>query len=326
MVTLRQTDRVKKRGRRVAFALLAVIIAGTAALWAWGSWQVRGAEAQFPPVGRFVTVEGTRLHYVCRGEGRPVMLLHGSPGFVQDYSAVLDRLGPDYRACAFDRPGHGYSSRLAEETGDPRSQARLVHAAARQLSLERPLVVGHSWSGPLALAYALEYPEDVSGVVLLAAVAYDEAGSGSPLDAVQAAPVVGDLLRHVVGIPLGRRMVEEGLVEAFSPQPVPAGYLRSAKALWTRPSQELAIAEDSMGVGPAMGAMSPRYGGIRIPVTIVVGKADELVDPERHGYRLNRAIRGSDLVALAKTGHELPQTRAREVERAIRGTSRRSRP
>ena len=138
--------------------------------------------------------------------------------------------------------------------------------------------------------------------------------------------MVGDLLRHILGIPLGRRMVEEGLVKAFSPQPLPRPYLKMAKALWTRPSQELAIAEDNMGVGPAMGAMSSGYGGIRIPVTIVTGEADKLVNPKRHGYRLRRAIRGSDLMALAKTGHELPQTRPREVERAVRETWARRRP
>lgn len=324
---MRQIDRVKKgRRRRAALVLVAVVIAGAGVLWALASWEVRDAEVEFPPIGRFLTVEGTRLHYVCRGEGRPVMLLHGNPGFVQDYSAVFERLRPDYRVCALDRPGHGYSSRLAEEGGDPRSQARLVHAAARKLGLERPLLVGHSWGGPLALAYALEHPEDASGLVLLAPGAYAEAGTSSALDAIQTTPVVGDLLRHVLGIPLGRRMVEEGLVKAFSPQPLPRPYLKMAKALWTRPSQELAIAEDNMGVGPAMGAMSSGYGGIRIPVTIVTGEADKLVNPKRHGYRLRRAIRGSDLMALAKTGHELPQTRPREVERAVRETWGRRRP
>ena len=139
---MRQIDRVKKgRRRRAALVLVAVVIAGAGVLWALASWEVRDAEVEFPPIGRFLTVEGTRLHYVCRGEGRPVMLLHGNPGFVQDYSAVFERLRPDYRVCALDRPGHGYSSRLAEEGGDPRSQARLVHAAARKLGLERPLLV-----------------------------------------------------------------------------------------------------------------------------------------------------------------------------------------
>ena len=93
----------------IAILILVLLFIG---LFVASQRAVQQAEAAFPPIGNFVTVEGTRLHYLCQGTGQPVVLLHGNAGFIQDYSLmVLDRLAPQYRACAFDRPGHGYSAR-----------------------------------------------------------------------------------------------------------------------------------------------------------------------------------------------------------------------
>ena len=318
----------KRIGRRKAgLVVLVVLLAGMfAGSWAYGSWAVRRAEAQFPPEGRFVAVEGVRLHYVCKGEGRPVVLLHGNAGFVRDYStAVLDRLAQDYRACAFDRPGHGYSERPAGgEAATPAAQAHLIHEASRELGMEEPVLVGHSWSGALGLAYALEYPDDVSGLVLLGPVAYGREGRSSPLYEALATPVLGDLIQHTIGVGVGPGIVEQSLVEAFSPNPVPPDYLRAARALWTRPGQQEATAEDSLAAGPAMEAMSPRYGEIRVPVTIVTGDSDRLVDPEQHSYPLHEAIRGSKLVVLPDAGHDVQHTRPKETVDAIRETPERA--
>ena len=60
---------------------------------------------------KFVTVEGMRLHFVIRGAGRPVVLIHGNPGSTQDWTRVLGPLAANHRIIAFDRPGHGRSER-----------------------------------------------------------------------------------------------------------------------------------------------------------------------------------------------------------------------
>ena len=130
---------------------------------------VRRAEARYPPQGAFVTVEGVRLHYVSRGNGQPVVLIHGDGGSVYDWTmSILDRVAQDHRAIAFDRPGFGYSER-PPDGASPFVQARLIHWAVEALGLKAPIVVGHSRGGNVALAYALTYPADVAGVVTLAA-------------------------------------------------------------------------------------------------------------------------------------------------------------
>ncbi|PYS82008.1 MAG: hypothetical protein DMF67_14410 [Acidobacteria bacterium] len=136
-------------------------------------WGVK-AEVELE-AGEFVEVEGVRLHYLSRGEGRPVVLLHGNSGFAHDFAAVLETLDAgEFRALAFDRPGHGFSERPPQD-GAMSTQARLLRGALASLGVRKPLLVGHSWGGTLALAYALQFADEVSALVLLAPAAYGDA-------------------------------------------------------------------------------------------------------------------------------------------------------
>ena len=115
-------------------------------------------EAAFPPEGRFILVDGVRLHYVDDGPAAapPVVLIHGNPGFLTDFDparAALRRAG--YRVVAFDRPGHGYSARPHPGRYTVEAQARLLHDLLARLGVARPVLVGHSWGTTLALVYAL---------------------------------------------------------------------------------------------------------------------------------------------------------------------------
>src|ERR671932_2308989 len=89
--------------------------------------------------GEFVDVEGVRLHYLSRGEGRPVVLLHGNSGFAHDFASVLEALdGKEFRALAFDRPGHGFSERPTHD-GAMSAQVGLMRGALKELGVRRPI-------------------------------------------------------------------------------------------------------------------------------------------------------------------------------------------
>src|SRR6266481_7578084 len=104
---------------------------------------------------KFVTVDGTLLHFVVRGAGPPVVLIHGNPGSGQDWTRLFAPLAAHHEVVAFDRPGHGRSQRPRHIDATIEVQARLLHDALKQLHVERPIVVGHSWGGALALVYAI---------------------------------------------------------------------------------------------------------------------------------------------------------------------------
>ncbi|MDJ0704543.1 MAG: alpha/beta hydrolase [Leptolyngbyaceae cyanobacterium MO_188.B28] len=300
----------------IILLILALLLLG---LYLASRQAVRNAEATFPAIGEFVTVEGIRLHYLCRGTGQSVVLLHGNAGFVQDYALkTLDRLAPQYRAYAFDRPGHAYSDRSANGITTPIDQARLLHGAFQQLGIEQPIIVGHSWSGIVVLAYALEYPEDISGIVLLAAVTLMRGEGVNPiLEQIAAIPILGDIFRLILPLALGGKLVEQVLTRAFAPDSVPEEYLRTAQALWTRPSQTAAVAEDNQTITPAIEALSPRYADIRIPTVIVTGDSDQIVDAEANSIALSQVIPDAILIQLSDTSHSIPQTRPDAILNAI---------
>jgi pimeloyl-ACP methyl ester carboxylesterase len=131
----------------------------------------RRAERKHPPRGKFIEVDGVRLHYTDRGAGRPIVLIHGNAVAGDDYdtSGVADLLlGDDgYRVVVFDRPGFGHSERLRGRAWTAMEQAELLHQALKQLRIERPVVVGHSWGAIVALSLAARHPADTAGLVLL---------------------------------------------------------------------------------------------------------------------------------------------------------------
>lgn len=288
---------------------------------------VKQAEAYFPPIGEFVTVEGTPLHYLLRGKGKPVVLIHGNPGFIQDFSLFpVEPLVEEYLFCIIERPGHGYSERPQKSEVSPVVQARLLHGALEKLGIEQPIVVGYSWGGVVTLAYALEYADDLAAIVLLAPLAFQRTPGNPLVEMIAKIPVVGDLLRTILPVVLGQQLVEQNLEQAFSPEPVPANYLEIAQALWTRPSQTKAVTLDNLTINPSLKALSPRYKEINKPTIIVVGDSDRVVNPEENSIALSQAIASSTLIRLPNTNHIIPQISPEAVLDAIRLASEQASP
>ena len=267
--------------------------------------------------GQFVSVDGLKLHYVSKGSGRPVVLIHGNPGSHQDYSlAVLGQVAQSFRALAFDRPGHGYSERHDGLKATVEVQARLLRDSLQKLSIEKPLLVGHSWGGALALAAAIEYEDELSGLVLLAPAAYPS-DSSEWWSILPFIPLLGNLFVKTLTCLFGPGMVRDGLRKAYHPEPVQEDYLQLAEALWTRPEQVRACAYDEKTLSASLRVLRQHYAEIRLPVVIVTGDSDLVLKPDEHARPLHRTIPGSKLVVLPRTGHQIPQTRPESVIEAI---------
>lgn len=258
--------------------------------------------------GHFVSVGGLNLHYVSAGSGRPVVLIHGNPGSHQDYTmALLDKLARSFRVIAFDRPGHGCSERDDSFATTVEMQATLIRDALTKLSIRKPILVGHSWGGSLALAAAVAYEDELSGIVLLAPAAYPNV-SLEWWSLIPGIPVLGKFIVHTLTPLIGRAVVKVNLKEAYHPQAVQENYAQQSAEMWTRPEQIRAYAYDERTLRSSLKILSSRYSDLQLPVVIVTGSDDLLLEPEKHAYPLHRTIKGSELVVLPETGHQLPQT------------------
>ena len=266
---------------------------------------------------RFVNVDGANLHFVIKGEGCPVVLIHGNPGSCHDWSRLYVPISRRYRAVAFDRPGHGHSDRPNHRPITVEVQAEILHAALAELKIERPIIVGHSWGGSLALVYALMFPQRVSGLVLLAPAAYESDDGVSFLSKLPGWPIIGDVLNFLFTPLLSAWLVRTDIAKAFAPDAVPEKYMRHVLAEWTRPTKVKWYSVDDALLTESLPKFAARYDEISVPMAIVAGDSDQIVPSEKNAGRLYRTLPDSYFSLLQQTGHQIPFTRPEAVLTAI---------
>lgn len=264
-----------------------------------------------------VAVDGVALNYVSAGRGRPVVLIHGNPGSHQDFTfSLFETLSQSYHVIAFDRPGHGYSDRPDSLNTTVEVQADLICSALRKLSIEKPVMVGHSWGGSVVLAAAIACGRDLAGIVLLAPAAYPNV-SVDRWSLLPRVPLLGKFLVRTLTPFLGPAIVRESLKDAFHPEDVSGEYAAQSLKMWMRPERVRAWAYDESTLRASLKVLSQQYTGIDLPAVIVTGADDRVVDPNDHAEPLQKAINKSKLIVLPGTGHQLPHTRPDAVTAAI---------
>jgi len=266
----------------------------------------------------YVTVEKLRMRYVESGRGPAVVMIHGNAGSIEDFKfGAIETLSSNYRVMAVERPGHGKTDRPNGKTVDVEYQARLLHQELSSLSVARPVLVGHSWGAALALSYALQYPTEVSALILVAPAAYPDAGEGRFLQTMSKPPVIGDVPLMLGRSFLGRHILKGILRRAFSPQPLPEKYFRLVASSWLGRKQLKAYLDDESSLNASLRKLSKRYSEISIPVVILTGDHDQIVSPRENAYRLKDSIANSQLIELKDTGHEIPQTHPESISSAL---------
>jgi pimeloyl-ACP methyl ester carboxylesterase len=277
------------------------------------------AERDSPPLGRIVEVDGVRMHYLDRGQGPPLVMLHGNGSMLQELrlSGLYPLAAARYRVVVPDRPGYGHSSRPRRRRWGPRAQAALLRALLARIGVERPIVFGHSFGALVALAYALDYPAETRGVVLASGYYFPTARLDVPFMASPAFPLFGDLMRHTVSPLIARALWPRMLMRLFSPAPVPRYFQLLPTWMALRPSQLRAAAEDAALFVPAALRMQRRYRTLEVPAVIVAGAQDRHVDPARHSIALARRIAGAELVVSPRAGHMVHHVDPRRVLHAI---------
>ncbi len=284
-------------------ALLAA--AGIAASFLYVQAKKHSAERDNPPAGKFIDVDGVRLHYLERGEGPALVLLHGNGLFASDFelSGLLEKAAQNHHVIAFDRPGFGYSERPSGISWTPEAQSRLIYQALHQLRVERPIVVGHSWGTLVALAMALDFPKYVRGVALMSGYFFPSGRIDAPLASVPAVPVLGHLLRYTIAPLVGRMMWPRLVKRMFGPATTPERFKRIPVWMSLRPSQLGASAAESALMIPAAQRLSQRYAELTMPVAVIAGSGDKIASAEHHAVKLHEEISHSELVMQQGVGH-----------------------
>jgi pimeloyl-ACP methyl ester carboxylesterase len=283
--------------------ILIGVAAALGATTAYVHYKSASAERAHRVRGKFIDVDGVRLHYLERGAGRALVLVHGVGSMIDDFvlAGLVTRAAERYRVIAIDRPGYGRSTRPRDRRWTPAAQAALLQRALRRLNVYSPVLFGHSFGATVALAYALQYP--VARLVLASGYYYPSVRLDAPLLVPPAIPVAGTLMRHTVSPLLGRLLWPAWRRVIFSPAPVPRRFRAFPAWLALRPSQLRATGEDAAWLVPAVAEMAPQYRQLRAPTTIIAGANDRYVSARANSVRLHGEMAGSDLVLIPGAGH-----------------------
>lgn len=281
-----------------ALALAAILAAVT--LWRAARQEAR-AETAFPPSGQFLTIDGTRVHYLEKGQGPALVLLHGASGNLRDMSfALIDRLAQRYRVIAFDRPGLGYTDVIADMSLS--GQASLLSKAARQLGADTPLLVGQSYGGSVAKAWALDHP--AAALVTLGSPSLPWSSDLPTLYKVNTHPILAPLAIPALAAWVPESYVQNAIAEVFEPQGEPAGYAAHIGAPLTLRRVSLrANARQRADLLADITALEPRWDELTLPIEMVHGAADTTVGLMIHSDPLAKRLPNTSLTALPGIGH-----------------------
>jgi pimeloyl-ACP methyl ester carboxylesterase len=283
----------------LALAMLALITqAGVVAL-----------QHAYPAQGRMIEVTGAALHVLDIGPrdttSPPIVMLHGASSNLETMRRPLgDLLAKNHRVILIDRPGHGWSPRALLSDSTPAIQGRKIDEALEKLGIGNAIFVVHSWAGALGARMALDYPDRVAGLVMLAPVEYPWRGGVGWYNKLVTTPLIGPLLAYTVTLPLGYFLTESGARNVFAPQAMPDGFVEnSATPLLLRPREFLANAWDLVTLKAAVIEQAPRYAEIKAPVVVIAGDADKTVWPTIHSQPFAATVPHAKLILLPGVGH-----------------------
>lgn len=283
------------------------------------------AKAQTAPEGGFIDLPGGRIHAIVMGQGPDLVMIHGANGNARDFSFdLMARMADEFRVIALDRPGFGFS----DDFGGPQSplaQADILRAAVQRLDVRDPVLMGHSYGGAVALAWALRGGDDVAGLTLLAPVSHPWPGnlglwyrlSNSALGRAVLLPAIARLAPQAA--------VERALEGVFAPDPVPEGYLDHLGFDLTMRASQLSLnAAQVNALRPHVAAMAPGYPALTLPIEVVHGTRDKTVGLSIHSELLAQEVATARLTRLDGVGHMPHHSRPEQIADAIRRTAARA--
>ncbi|WP_050929622.1 alpha/beta fold hydrolase [Aestuariivita boseongensis] len=282
------------------------------------------AAAQSPRRGKMTKVTGGKIHWLDEGSGPPVVMIHGLGGNMHNFTYALNsELTDDFRVITIDRPGCGWSERDGIEQATLPEQARMIAEFIQAEDLGKPLVMGHSLGGAIAETLALNHPDQVGALALICPATDDvkqvpDAFKGIDIPKPWLIPVIGHTLSGALGILMEKKV----LTQVFAPEPMLPDFVeRGGGILARRPGNFIANAQDLTQSRNSVQQVLGREGELKLPIGVLFGGADNILDPVTHGKAFAEKT-GGTFAELDGRGHMIPLTAPKECADFIRDVAK----
>ncbi|KAB7615576.1 alpha/beta hydrolase [Amylibacter sp. SFDW26] len=277
------------------------------------------AEANTPPIGEFIDVDGTQVHYVKKGTGPALILLHGAGGNLKDYDYdLIPELSKRYTVYAFDRPGHGYTDKLPSDGATLQQQSDLLHKATQRLGIKEAHIIGYSFGGALALNWALEKPDFIKGLVLVSSVSMPWPGEVHLNYRIMSKPVIGPAVMAAATAYLSDDYFRSSYASIFAPHPAPDAFMDHIGVnMSVRYKSFVENSRQLTDMRPQIVEQSKRYPSLKMPITLIHGIDDTSVPLQIHSQEFVKIVPQAMLQTIAGMGHAALQLAPKDVIQAI---------
>jgi len=250
--------------------------------------------------GKFVTVDGKKVHYVEAGNGPPIILIHGFLYHTVMWKKNIDALAGKFKVYAIDLWGWGYSERLKENEYSFERYGKQIVGFMDALNIKKATLAGQSMGGGISVYVAAHYPERVDRLILVdpAVIPYPMTTIGK----IYQFPFIGEFMNAIPGDALMKnniktiwfydrnKVTEEYCKEVLQPFCIKGSYAGSMVILRNVLKEPYVEKEANL-----LAKMS-------IPTLIIHGREDKAIPLDR-SKRLNDLWKGSKLVIFDKAGH-----------------------
>ncbi|MFL2899943.1 MAG: alpha/beta fold hydrolase [Candidatus Pelagibacterales bacterium] len=272
--------------------------------------EVKKIENKYPPLGYFKNIDGYNIHYTDIGSGQPVVLLHSQPANERQFDLLKNKLKENYRVISIDRPGMGYSEGPKINSSERLFlQAEIISKLLDEIIDEKPIVVGHSYGGALALSLALYEEKNLKKLILVNTVSHPWKGDGVWLPfKIITNPLIGKIFSQTYAMIYGKSVIDRSADDNFPDnKPTPGFVNRVGAELTLRPASLESYALDAINLKSSLSKQYKKYKNLNIPVTILAGKGDRVTPNKTHSFQLHKNIKHSKLIELSNVEHSIPE-------------------
>ena len=281
----------------------------------------RKIKRSIPKFGKTTVLQDAEIHWYESGQGEPIIMLHGLAGNLRNFTyALVGKLDQEYRVIAIDRAGCGWSTRSKSECATLQEQARIISEFIDKEQIKRPLIVGHSLGGAIALALALEYKNKISGLALICPATQVIDKIPDMFKSLNiSSPLIRFFVAHTFSSLIGILTRKETFKVAFAPEMIcedfsikGGGDFALSSEAFIRTSEDLIFAQSSAP------SLVGREKELEVYTEVLFGEDDEILNAKLHGEKFSQ-LSGSKLTMLPGKGHMLPLTIPDQCADFIRG-------
>jgi len=265
---------------------------------------------------QYLTIGEERIRCFQKGTGKDVLLIHGTPGSIEDWNGIIDSLSKNYRVTAFDRLGHGFSS-SNQYTYHLKDNATLVEDLIKELKLKSPLIVGHSYGGSIAAFMAVNSKLKDLEYMIIDSPLYEHQPSW--LYRLVAMPVFGKGIALVSSFTIANHQIKKGVSSLFKSleKEVIDDFVKERQVIWSQPKVIYSKAKESVNYSDDLNSISKKYKTINSKITIITGK-DAKSTFRNDCEKFNSEVANSELIILENTGHYIQLEKPLTIIKIIR--------